>query len=77
MALGAFCLRFCAETLNLFEAVAARVAAIFIKWQTSSSGKNLPVVILAFSEDFVARLRIPEISEKISCTLTSLVCYRL
>jgi len=37
VAFGAFALRFGAEILDLFKAVAARGAAIFIEWQARSS----------------------------------------
>ena len=64
LAFGAFALGFGAEVLDLFKAVAARGAAIFIEWQANSSGNSVAISILVFSTKSGASRRFSKNSEK-------------
>ena len=64
LAFGAFALGFGAEVLDLFKAVAARGAAIFIEWQANSSGNSVAILILVFSTKSGASRRFSKNSEK-------------
>jgi hypothetical protein len=77
LAFGAFTLRLGAETLDLFKAVAARGAAVFVEWQARSSNKVCSLSILVFSSKFRANEASRKILKNSSCALTHSMCYRL